>query len=207
MQGWQATGKAVLVDSDAGQFQAAKLVIAGGAWSSSLLADLGIPLEVRRKFTLWYPTVYDLMRADRGCPVFLFETAIGVFYGVPVIDDWGVKFARHDGGELVSDPLLVDRNVSPEEAWELGLIARTFLPYADRKPNHQSVCMYTMSPDENFIVDVHPLHTQVCFATGLSGHGFKFTCVLGEALADLAIGSKTSLPIGFLKCNRFGLVD
>jgi glycine/D-amino acid oxidase-like deaminating enzyme len=62
-----------------------------------------------------------------------------------------------------------------------------------------------MSPDENFIVDIHPRHPQVFFAGGLSGHGFKFTCVLGEALADLALNSHTNLPINFLNCRRFGM--
>jgi glycine/D-amino acid oxidase-like deaminating enzyme len=61
-----------------------------------------------------------------------------------------------------------------------------------------------MSPDENFIVDTHPVYPQVSFAAGLSGHGFKFTCVLGEALADLALNGRTRLPIDFLNCRRFG---
>ena len=64
--------------------------------------------------------------------------------------------------------------------------------------------MYTMSPDENFIVDLHPRYPQVAFAAGLSGHGFKFTCVLGEILADLALNGRTDHPIGFLNCRRFG---
>ena len=47
-------------------------------------------------------------------------------------------------------------------------------------------------------------HANVAFAAGLSGHGFKFTSVLGEALADLALNGRTELPIGFLNCRRFG---
>ena len=79
-----------------------------------------------------------------------------------------------------------------------------FIPDVGRPLSRHSVCLYTMSPDENFIVDVHPRHPQVSFAVGLSGHGFKFTCVLGEALADLALNGRTELPIGFLNCRRFG---
>jgi glycine/D-amino acid oxidase-like deaminating enzyme len=62
-----------------------------------------------------------------------------------------------------------------------------------------------MTPDEHFLVDRHPHHPQVAFVAGLSGHGFKFTCVLGEALADLALSGKTSLPVAFLNCRRPGL--
>jgi glycine/D-amino acid oxidase-like deaminating enzyme len=61
-----------------------------------------------------------------------------------------------------------------------------------------------MSPDEHFIVDRHPAHANVVFAAGLSGHGFKFAPVLGQALADLALEGKTLLPIDFLSLVRFG---
>ena len=66
-----------------------------------------------------------------------------------------------------------------------------------------AVCLYTMSPDEHFIVDRHPAHANVVFAAGLSGHGFKFTPVLGRALADLALDGSTPLPIDFLSLKRF----
>jgi glycine/D-amino acid oxidase-like deaminating enzyme len=59
-----------------------------------------------------------------------------------------------------------------------------------------------MSPDEHFIVDRHPQYEAVVFAAGLSGHGFKFTSVLGEVLTDLSLDGKTNLPIGFLNCRR-----
>ena len=65
-----------------------------------------------------------------------------------------------------------------------------------------AVCLYTMSPDEHFIVDRHPEHDRVVFAAGLSGHGFKFAPVLGAALADLATHGTTRLPIGFLSLDR-----
>ena len=66
-----------------------------------------------------------------------------------------------------------------------------------------AICLYTMSPDEHFIVDRHPEHPQVAFAAGLSGHGFKFAPVLGAALADLAVNGATHLPIDFLSLRRF----
>ncbi len=68
-----------------------------------------------------------------------------------------------------------------------------------------SVCLYTLSPDENFIVDQHPEYPQVAFAAGLSGHGFKFVPVLGRILADLALNGRSDLPIEFLSCRRPGL--
>jgi sarcosine oxidase len=64
-----------------------------------------------------------------------------------------------------------------------------------------------VTPDEHFIVDRHPSETRIVVAADLSGHGFKFTCVLGEAPADLAVAGRTELPIGFLSLDRPGLRD
>ena len=59
---------------------------------------------------------------------------------------------------------------------------------------------------DRFIIDHHPDHSNVVFAAGLSGHGFKFTNVLGEVLTDLAIDGAAKLPIEFLSCQRVGLL-
>jgi len=61
----------------------------------------------------------------------------------------------------------------------------------------------TMLPDENFLVDRVPAHENVPFAAGLLGHGFKFTSVLGETLAGMAMSGRTDLPMGFLSVQRF----
>ncbi len=66
---------------------------------------------------------------------------------------------------------------------------------------HQT-CIYTLTPDEHFIVDRHPRHPQVAFAAGLSGHGFKFSAVLGQLLAELGPGAEPSLPVSFLSLDR-----
>jgi sarcosine oxidase len=63
--------------------------------------------------------------------------------------------------------------------------------------------MYTMTPDEDFVVSPHPDYPQVTIACGFSGHGFKFTSVLGEVLADLAIDGRSRHPIDFLSAKRF----
>ena len=66
-------------------------------------------------------------------------------------------------------------------------------------------CLYTISPDQNFILDFVSGHdNNVVMATGFSGHGFKFASVIGEIMANLAIDGKTALPIEFLSARRFG---
>jgi glycine/D-amino acid oxidase-like deaminating enzyme len=66
-----------------------------------------------------------------------------------------------------------------------------------------SICMYTVTPDSHFIIDKHPRNDRVIIACGFSGHGFKFASLVGEALADLAMNGRTSLPIDFLSLRRF----
>jgi glycine/D-amino acid oxidase-like deaminating enzyme len=75
---------------------------------------------------------------------------------------------------------------------------------SDRVAAH-AVCMYTMTPDEHFVVDRHPAHPAVAFAAGLSGHGFKMASVLGKALAELVLDGGTPIPIGFLGAQRAAL--
>jgi glycine/D-amino acid oxidase-like deaminating enzyme len=62
--------------------------------------------------------------------------------------------------------------------------------------------MYTMTPDENFIIDRHPGFRNVFFAAGFSGHGFKFAPVVGLVLADLVVNGRTDQPVGFLSLSR-----
>ena len=66
-----------------------------------------------------------------------------------------------------------------------------------------ATCLYTMTPDDDFIVDRHPEFNTVVFAAGFSGHGFKFAPLIAVALADLVLLGETSLPIGFLSLGRF----
>jgi len=205
--GWQSAADGITVATDAGEFAADRLVIAAGPWAGQLLSDLPVRLEVRRKPQYWYGADAALL-AQSGCPAFLFdipETASdgGIFYGLPQIDDWGLKVARHTGGPAVDDPLAVNRDLDPAEQACVEAFLADHLPGVRRPCLHHSVCMYTLTPDEHFIVERHPADRRIALAAGLSGHGFKFTCVLGEALADLALDGRTALPIGFLSADRF----
>lgn len=200
---WSPGGD-VLVRTTAGEFRAARLVITAGAWAGPLLASLGLSLEVRRKTLMWYSPDEPSVRADAGFPCFLFELPQGVFYGFPALDERGLKAAQHSGGEVVGDPLAVDRTLRDADRAPVDAFLHAHLPATITPCREHAVCLYTMSPDEHFIVDRHPDDPRVVFAAGLSGHGFKFTPVLGKALADLSMGRETNGEIGFLSLERFG---
>ncbi len=203
---WSASGNGVEVATlHGGKVSAARLAIAAGPWSSEALQNLSLNLRVLRKPQLWYATDDAGYTAAGGCPAFLFETADGVYYGLPGFDERGLKAAEHSGGELVGDPLSVDRELHGADRERVERFLAAHLPGVEPKLTAHAICMYTMSADEHFIVDRHPEWPHVAFAAGLSGHGFKFTPVLGEALADLVTSGRTACPIGFLGADRPGL--
>jgi monomeric sarcosine oxidase len=199
---WSDEGGVVAVRTRRGTHRARTLIITAGPWAPGLLRDLGVRLEVRRKPVLWFRTRGESYRPARGGPAFLFELPQGVFYGFPELADGELKVAEHTGGEVIADPLAVDRSLRPADVEPVRAFLSRCLPQTGPDCLRHSVCLYTMSPDEHFLAGRHPRHERVLLAAGLSGHGFKFTSVLGEALAELALDGATRLPVTFLSPAR-----
>ena len=200
---WNSSGGSVVVRTDRAEYTAGSLIITAGAWAGRSLSGLGLPLRVVRKFVGWFPIRSGQSGFDRGMPTYLFELPQGTFYGFPSIDGQTVKVAEHSGGEPVDDPGLVDRGIRDGDTSRLAGFIRSHLPGLDTTPVRHSVCLYTLTPDQHFIVDTHPEWNNVVLAAGFSGHGFKFAPVIGQAMAELALDRSTALPIGFLGLNRF----
>lgn len=201
---WRAAGDGVEVRTAKATYSAARLVVTAGAWATELLADLGVPLAVMRQVILWFPPAHpERFRRDRF-PAFIADTAAGAFYGLPAVDPRGLKCARHYGAPELPSPDGVDRTVHDADETPVRSFLRSHLPDADRPRSAGQVCLYTLSPDRHFVLDVHPRHPQVAVATGFSGHGFKFASVVGEVLADLAETGATRLPIEMFRASRFG---
>ncbi len=200
---WQADGQGVVVKTDKGQYAADRLIITPGAWASQLLGDLGIPFIIRRKSLFWYEVSDPVYNMESGCPCYFYETPAGLFYGFPQIGTSGFKVAEHSGGQTLTDPLTPDRDVYSGDQHQVEHFLGTYTPGVSHQRHKHVVCMYTVSPDEHFVLDQHPQYPQVAFTAGLSGHGFKFASVLGEIMTDLALDGQTQLPAGFLNCKRF----
>lgn len=204
VQSWRALpGGGVEVVTDRGRHTADTLVIAPGAWAGSLLPGVSVPFAVRRKPLFWFTCEDPRLAESAGCPVYLYETPAGVYYGFPSRTGSGtIKVAEHSGGEPVADPVDVDRSVHADDEARVRTFLKAHLPSVTGARTGHAVCLYTLTPDENFVVDRHPGAPGVVFAAGLSGHGFKFTSVLGEVLADLAMGVEPGTPIAFLNQRR-----
>ena len=200
--GWKPTQGSVEVVTDCATYHADRLIIAGGAWANSMLPNLSIAFEVRRKSLFWYIPHTPAYAASSGCPIYLFETPDGVFYGFPALDSVGIKVGEHSGGQTVGNPLHVKRDIDRAEQQRVETFLDCYLPGVSRTCARHEVCLYTMSPDEHFVVDRHPDSERVVFAAGLSGHGFKFVPALGLALSELVLDGHTSMPVDFLSTRR-----
>jgi len=206
IRSWSSANGRVVVETDRNRFEARSLIVTAGCWAESLLSGIGMKLRVLRKHLHWRAADSDAYRQSSGCPCFFFEAEGGYFYGFPDRNGGGVKVAEHSGGVEIQDPLEDPRAEDPDDTARIEKFLRRHLPGVSASRSiRREVCFYTMTPDEHFIVDRHPEHGNVCFAAGLSGHGFKFASILGCALADLATESKTRAPIGFLRLDRPGL--
>src|SRR5690606_35609172 len=176
--------------------RAHSLVITAGAWSRGVLERLNLPLRVLRKVLVWY-TAPDVAALTNGFPVWFVDAPYGAVYGFPAHNGREFKVAVHSGGEEASGPDALDRTLhEDDEAAILQCLAETFPSIQPTRTRH-AVCMYTVTPDENFILDLHPQHPNVAIAAGFSGHGFKFAPVIGDIMADLAQHQSTNYPIAF----------
>jgi monomeric sarcosine oxidase len=206
--GWRSEGANIAVDTSEGSFTVRKLIVSAGAWTARILRDLKLDLRVRRKVVAWFEPLQPELFAEGSLPIFIFpENAI---YGFPNIAGRGVKLAEHLGGEDLSH---ADASIAPPGLADLDPIKQTAAKYLPGLLGERSrwqssllraeTCLYTMSPDEHFILDHHPDCDNVLLAAGFSGHGFKFAPVIGRVLADWAFEGITELPVGFLKISRF----
>jgi sarcosine oxidase len=189
-------------------YSADDLIITAGSWVPQILRDLKLPLSVTRQVVFRFePTSrVDLFRPDR-MPVYIREMETGqpFLYGFPLTgpDSEGPKVGLHGSNDFCT-PETVDRAIySEDERLIRENLARALPLLSNGRLVHAETCLYTMTPDEHFVIDKHPEFPQVAVAAGFSGHGFKFAGVIGELLADLVTGSKPPYDLEFFSIRRF----
>ena len=202
--GWSASENGVTVETEAGErFEAESLVICAGAWIGEILAGLSPHVRVERNLMHWFEP-----RADPGAfavgklPIFMLERrGEPVFYGFPEIPGQGIKISTHYTGDFTT-PATLQRTVTEAEILEIRRLMSGWIPDASGAHLGSTACMYTNTPDLHFILGLHPKHERVAIAGGFSGHGFKFSPVVGEILADLVCAGRTSHPINLFDPGR-----
>jgi sarcosine oxidase len=203
---WSASDHGVEVVTTKATYHASQMILSAGSWATELLSGLNPPLTVERQVLFWFEPRTAAWQFQAGqCPIHLWQFEESgrtkFFYGFPDLGD-GVKVARHHDGATVS-PEGVSRIVGPAEVDSMRGLLRRFLPEAEGSLRSAAVCLYTNTPDEHFWIDRHPAHPQVIIASPCSGHGFKFSSVMGEILGDLATDGNCAFDLALFR-NRCG---
>ncbi len=171
--------------SDVADFD--RVLVAAGAWTASLLPELCLPLTVTRQYYAHLlPSRFPERFEVGALPVWI--DADTLLYGFPHHGDLpGVKLAAHAGGEA-TDADAVRREADDADRNALRAYAARRLPDLSARVAFEKVCLYTNTPDENFLLGPVPNRKNVFFCSACSGHGFKFSVLMGRVLADLVTG-------------------
>lgn len=180
-------GSGVCVRLEAGgAVSADAAVLSVGPWAAPVLQQFGLhpPLTVTRQAYLHLlPQRYQERFLPERFPVWIDAGANA--YGFPQIGDLpGIKIALHEFGETVT-PEGVERRLTDADRSAILAYARRRFPGSGESIAYEKVCLYTVTPDSDFIVDTVPGYPQILCVSACSGHGFKFTPLIGEMAALL----------------------
>lgn len=204
VHGIDLSGERPTVKTAAGRYTCNRLVVTPGPWAGQLFQDLGLStlaqrLRVTRQQKFYFRPTQPARFRPEQLPVYGDYDAN--FYGFPFHGP-GLKVANDNLGYL-TDPATVDRTLDLAKRDELGAWLNGIMPNAGFTYVEGSTCMYTLTPDRDFLIGPHPHHANVIVGAGFSGHGFKFSAIVGKLLAELALDQSPSQPIDRFRLDRF----
>ena len=199
----------VRVQTDRSVYTAESLIVSAGAWISEFL-----PAAYREFFKVYRQVMYwfDIKEEVRATflpgrfPIFIWICGTGSefgFYGFPTLDGKTIKLASEQFA-FATFPDEVDRAVTRAEE---KVMYQNYIMH--RIPGLSDVCtkavscLYTMTPDANFVIDFHPENNRIVIASPCSGHGFKHSAAIGEVLSELVIDGKSTIDTSSFSLKRF----
>jgi sarcosine oxidase len=196
-------GSGVRVRTEAGEIEAGSVIVAAGAWIGDFAPELKPHLKLTRQVLGWFEPLQPAYYAPDRCPVFILESEDDACYGFPDFAGTGVKTASHRKGAYLpsADDLSQDGGAADEA--QIRRMLALAMPEANGPLRAMRTCMYTRTPDEDFVIDWSSADPRIILASPCSGHGFKFASVIGEVLADLALGKTPANDISRFKLERF----
>jgi len=194
-------GNEVAVETPGGTFSCRKLVIAAGPWSNRALGYLGIelPLEVTREQVTYFAAPRPDDFAPDRFPVWIWMDD-PCFYGFPTFGEAGPKAAQDAGGK----PVTADtRDFEPEPENQRGVeeFLSRYIPGALGPIIYTKTCLYTLTPDRDFVIDTLPGHDNIAVAIG-AGHAFKFASQIGRLLSELALTGASTIDLSSFALDR-----
>jgi sarcosine oxidase len=193
VEDWRVAASGTIeVRTSRATYETERLILAPGSWAAALFKIDWLPLEVEPQQLHWFePRGGAAAFAPERFPIYIWDLGGGIqFYGFPSDDNARVKVA------------FFRSRVKGEEAMRDAL--RACIPALSEGRLVETVhCKYTLTPDQHFVIGLHPESSNVVIASPCSGHGYKFASVIGEILAELAIDGATRHPIDLFDPARF----
>jgi sarcosine oxidase len=200
--GWEPTANGVRVRTVRGRYEADKLVIAAGAWAAKLVPRLDGIAVPERQVLGWFQPRQPALYMPNRFPVVNMLAEEGRYYALPIHSVPGFKIGRYRHlGETI-DPDNFDRDTHPRDEAVLRSFTERYFPEAAGPTMALRTCIFTMTADEHFVLDRLPECPQVVVASPCSGHGFKFSSVIGEIAADLVTQGSSRLDISMFRLER-----
>jgi sarcosine oxidase len=199
----------VTVRTSAGEYRVDQVVVSAGSWAATLLPEFASWFKVQRQVLFWFDLKDSIDTFSPGkFPVFIWgfgEHHEDFVYGFPAIDGigGGMKVATEQRAVATSADA-ADRVVKQQEIDEMyrNYVSRR-LPGLSSRCVNAVVCLYTSLPDNGFIIDFHPQYSDVLVVSPCSGHGFKHSAAIGEAVAELIVRGKSTLDLTAFRMSRF----
>ncbi|NXW44035.1 SOX oxidase, partial [Nyctiprogne leucopyga] len=204
-------GAVLTVTTTAGVYRAPRLIITAGPWTGALVAPLGLrlPLQpLRIDVYYWREKEPGTPSAGRTRPCFItlgLSQAPHSIYGLPALEYPGlVKVAYHHGSPTDPDERdLRSPGATHPNITLLSSFIKSHLPMLEPQPAVVETCLYTNTPDGDFILDRHPKFSNIIIGAGFSGHGFKLAPVVGKLLCELSLGEEPSHSMAPFAITRF----
>lgn len=199
---WHEVSGGIRVNTDKGEYEADNVVFATGAWTGNFLPDLAPYLRIYRQIMAWFQPEQIERFQPETFPVFSLRGDHSDGYGFPIHNIPGFKFGREPSvpnavhpNDKLTEPTTAEEELHRE-------FAEAYFPAGAGPTMRLRTCVYTESPDGHFILGTHPNYTGVHVAAGFTGHGFKFTAVVGDVLADFITTGETSHTIDLHRIER-----
>jgi sarcosine oxidase len=202
---WSAAGDTLTIRTRTETYSGDRLVLTAGGWTKALASDASLPLTVERQSVFWFePEGSTGFYETNRFPIYAYEYKPGhICYGFPRLPR-GVKASIMHSGKTYSSPENTERAVNGDEVEPLRAALRPVLPELAEAPIRETgVCLFTNTPDHDFIIDFHPRYPRVLISSPCSGHGFKFASAIGELQADLLATGKTRFDLSPFRIDRW----
>ena len=201
--GWEKQSKFYKVETDKNNYFAEKLIFSSGAWIKNLVPSLKLPVKIERQVLFWFDPIKDKDKFHySNMPNTGWDLDNGMeFYTQPNIENKGFKVAMHHNGKFISEDDL-NRESNADDLSIVKNFLEEYIPLANGKLIDSRVCVYTNTPDLDFIIDFYPNDENLIICSPCSGHGFKFTPAIGEICSELVINNGTNYDLSEFSIKR-----